>query len=213
MARLSALNLPPSARKRFSFMRKARDGAEVPCEVLLQILTPKEFDIARAEAVRFVKRMIEENDEKNGQSFEELLVDARIYETLQYALRDPEFENEANPPPWCTSMELREILTTVEVGIVWRAYCMHEQWLGPVKHELTQEEYEAMIMIAASSDSLDPEELFGARLRAKCHHRMASEILSLRLRLGELEKAATVPPPNFDEILGNIVPRSDAENP
>lgn len=217
MARLTELNLPPSAVKRFSFVRKARDGREVPCEVLIQILTPKENDLARAEALRATKALVAtagEKDERNAATFDELLYDAVIYETLAYALLDPDpkFDAEAKPPPWASAMELREHLSIVECGVIWRAYNLHEQWLGPVKHELTDEEYEAMLMIAAANDKLDPEALFGSRLRARCHHKMASELLSLRARLADATKAETERvQPDFGSML--IDPDDESETP
>lgn len=217
MAKLVDLKLPPSARKRFSFTRKTRDGGEVQCECLLQVLTPKHADLARAEALRHVKKLIElsaEKDEKLAGTFDELLYDARLFETLQYALRDPEHEALDEPPPWATAMELRETLTTLEAAQLWRAYETHVDWLGPVKHELTEAQYEAMLMISAANDKLDPEELYGARLRAKCHHKMAEEILALRAAVSEMTKTIDkqTAAPDFNEILADEdVPDSPEE--
>lgn len=189
MAKLVDLKLPPPRRRLFSFTRNAQDGSVVDCKVLIQILTGRELDQARAEAVHYVKRRLAVEEEKNS-SFEELLIDARIYEVLQYALRDPEQAEAANPQPWCTSMELREILTNVEIGLLWRAYLDHEADLGPIKHSLTPDEYEGMLHIAAQGE-IDPHEFYAGKLRRACHQSMASEIFLLRNRVEELNGKLT----------------------
>ena len=192
MPALKDLKLAPLRRKPFSFTRKTRDGGEEQCSVLIQVLTGKEYDVSRAEAVRYVTRLVAEGTTLNESEREELVIDARNYEALQWALRDPAHEKEDNPPPWCTAMELREKLSTVEVGVLWRAYRDHEMDIGPLKHELTKEDYEAMVLLASTAAIIDPQEMYSPRLRVKVHHAMAKELLDLRARVTELEELAKI---------------------
>ena len=187
MPKLADLKLPPLARKPFSFTRHTRDGKEEQCEVLIQVLTGKEHDLARAEAIRYVNKLIAEEGEKDSAPREDLLTDARIFEGLQFALRDPAHAADDNPPPWCTAMELREKLTPDEVGIIWKAYRGHESAISPFKHDLTKEEFESLVQLAAASASIDPQEFYGTRLRVRVHHLMATEIVMARARVLELE--------------------------
>lgn len=190
MAKLSELKLPPLRRKPFSFVRKTRDGVEVKCDVLIQVLSGIEYDRARAEAVSYVSKLAEDGKLLNESEREELVIDARTFEALQYALRDPAHEKDDNPPPWCTAMQLREMLSTVEVGLLWRAYRDHEMDLGPMVHELNPEQYNAMLLVAAAAAVVDPQEAYSPRLRVKVHHAMAKEVLDLRARVTELEALA-----------------------
>ena len=212
MPTLAELKLPPLARKRFSFTRKTRDGKELPCDVLIQVLTGKEHDLARADAIRYVNKLVAEEGEKDGSTRDDLIADARIFEALQYALRDPAFEDAVNPPPWCTAMELREILTPDEMGVIWKAYRDHESAISPFKHSLTKEEYDAAVVLGATNRGIDPQEYFGSRLRMNLFHEMSKEILMLReqvtdleAKLTEAEVAETWSPtsPTNEEVLGS----------
>lgn len=198
MAKLKDLRLPPTRKTIFEFTRKTRGGEEVRCVVAIQLLTSKQLDLARAESMREARSLFkaqEARDEltEKSDTFEEILLSCRNTEFLQWALCDPDpkyddaTEYPMGAPPWSTSLELREILSNVEISLLARAYEDHEYQVSQFKHDLTPAEYDEMLKLSAAATHVDPQRYYGTNLRIRMHALLCKEVLDSRAQIAVLE--------------------------
>lgn len=115
---------------------------------------------------------------RDGRDYEELLEDSRVREVLALALRDPDNTDH----PWASPMEIRSLLSNVEVGALWLAYEDHQNSAGPILTKLTDAEYNAIVEQVSREVDFDPLLLFAPPLRRSFTRTMALELLSLRMR-------------------------------
>lgn len=150
MPRISDLALGAAARKPFAFDRKRFDGTVVHVEVMLQCLTAQEFDHARINAVRYVDSL--DKDKTAGQSREDLLRDAETIEVLASAVRDPDDAAKM----WATPMELRQILTSVEIGMLSKALEDHMEETGPIIRTMSEARFKTLYDAVVAEGNADP---------------------------------------------------------
>lgn len=149
---------------------------------------------------------------RDGRDFEELLEDARVREVLACALRDPDDESK----PWATPLEIREMLSNIEVGALWLAYEDWQNDCGPVITRLSEPEYNALISQVAQAGDFDPLLLFAPALRRSFTRSMALELLSLRTHnalssLSSTKSSSDLPESSPESRKASLSELSDAQ--
>lgn len=191
MSKLADLQLSTGALKPFTFKHAKRDGTVIDVTVMLRVLSKSEIDLARKNAHSTVKDLSAEL--KDGKSFEEMLAESRTIEMLAMACMDAEKPSE----PWAGPMELAQKLHPGAIAALSRAYDEHQEECGPFVHDLTVEQYEALLEVIAQEASADPLALFAAPLRNAFTITMAKELRSLRtersLRSSESNERSSEP--------------------
>lgn len=174
MAKLADLQLSTGALKAFTFKHAKRDGTVTDVTVMLRVLSKAEIDLARKNAYSTIKDLSAEL--KDGKSYEDMLAESRTIEMLAMACMDVEKPSE----PWAGPMELAQKLHPGAIAALSRAYDEHQEECGPFVHDLTGEQYEALLEVIAAEASADPLALFAAPLRNAFTITMAKELRSLR---------------------------------
>ena len=107
----------------------------------------------------------------------ELVEEARQYEVLSVALRDPE-----NPSmPWADSGDLRSRLTIDEIAGAWRAYEAFQEEQGPIIRELSNAQVEALVKALVEDADTDPLLCIGYHARLSFTRTLAFRLVSLQM--------------------------------
>lgn len=183
MARLRDLDLGTARTKPYSWVHKRANGDGVECNVVIQILTARDIDLARARAVEYVRQLRAAHRPSRELAIDldasidrELVEEARQYEVLSVALRDPE-----NPSmPWADSGDLRSRLTIDEIAGAWRAYEAFQEEQGPIVRDLSKEQTEAMIDALVKDVDTDPLLLLAYSSRLSFTRTLAFQLVALR---------------------------------
>jgi len=187
MSKLADLQLGLVRLKPFTFKRKKNDGTDVDVHVDIRALTKREMDLARVNARAALERLAP--NMKEGSSYEELLEDTRIVEILAIACRKPG-EPDAT---WATPLEIEAILTTAEIGSLWKVYVEHQAESSPTISDLSKEEYETILETIAKEGSADPLLLFASPLRNAFTITLVRELVTLRMVSSSSSSASTAP--------------------
>jgi len=173
MAKLEGLKLGKTVRKPFSFIRKTKDG-DTKVEVLIEVLTARELDLARIDAANYIKSLASES--LDSSAAHELSRDAEEIEVLARALKDPEHPEEL----WAGPSMLRTRLTSPEIALLAKAVEEHQQDVGPILHKLSAKAFDDLVQNIAENESADPLVFFDAHTQKNFIVIMASRLWSLQ---------------------------------
>lgn len=144
----------PRPHKLIDFPRNDADGKTLGT-VAIVVLTQEEQMLAAAETERYTKKAIKDlpkaDDAKRG--YDDCYNNRGAVEILFRACRRPDDPTRGFFP---SPDEMQRVLTVDEVGILYRAYFVVQEELGPVVAHLSKEEEDAWIRRLKEAGSRSP---------------------------------------------------------
>lgn len=151
---LALTSLPRPTRK-LPLPRTNPETGEPVGHVLVWPLTQEEQMAANAEADRFTKRLLKDPQKKEEANlgYHHTFTNEVAIQILWRACRN---EDDAARPAFPSPDQMRAVLTTDEIGVLFAGYCTVQSEVGPIRNDMSPEETEALIFRIAEGGTAFP---------------------------------------------------------
>jgi hypothetical protein len=170
------------------FVRRDDDGQPL-FSYRMMILTPEELDVARANADQYTRKKLSDTleitDEQasrvRAETWADIYNDALMTEALFEAMRR---EDDCARPLWDAPSQIRRLLTTDEVVMLFKIYEGIQLRLGPMWRLMDQTEVDAWVKRLMEGAAHYPLESLGQAGQVQLIYSMAALLLSSKTDTG-----------------------------
>ncbi len=171
-----ALTQVPRPSRTVPFPRNL-PGSNTPVgELLITPLTQAEQMVCNAAADKFTKDLLKDPQRKDDANlgYQHTYANETAVQVLYRACKSPEDPSKAAFP---SPKQMRELLTTDEIGVLFNQYCTVQAELGPIASTLSKEEEEALIVRLEEGGSAFPFDKLSWELQRTLVLSLASRVV------------------------------------
>lgn len=145
--------------------------------VMIWPLTQEEQMAANAEADRFTKQLLKDPQRKDEANlgYHHTFTNEVAIQVLWRACRDVD---DIARPAFPSPRHMRETFTTDEIGVLFSNYCTVQSEVGPIFVQMSEEEYEALIVRLVEGGSAFPFDGLSWELQRALVRFMASRLVN-----------------------------------